>query len=156
MGKILVFLFDGVTDYEITFVSHLLNSDAGMDVVTVSYDGNFITEKSGLTYKVDKQLKDFLFGKNNCQVLEGVFSQYYGSKSKDQNRNQGLPFIKDCNNRSIIKNLCVLSSISVELNCFGYIARQSTPRPLDGKYCVEPKSIFVWVVALTVPSIGFE
>ena len=44
------------------------------------------------------------------QVLEGVFSQYYGSKSKDQNRNQGLPFIKDCNNRSIIKNLCVLSN----------------------------------------------
>lgn len=63
-----------------------------------------------LNKRVDKQLKDFLFGKNNCQVLEGVFSQYYGSKSKDQNRNQGLPFIKDCNNRSIIKNLCVLSN----------------------------------------------
>ena len=58
MGKILVFLFDGITDYEITFVNHLLKADAGMDVVTVSYDGNFITEKSGLTYKVDKQLKD--------------------------------------------------------------------------------------------------
>lgn len=63
-----------------------------------------------LNKRVDKQLKDFLLGKNNCQVLEGVFSQYYGSKSKDQNRNQGLPFIKDCNNRSIIKNLCVLSN----------------------------------------------
>ena len=31
MGKILVFLFDGITDYEITFVNHLLKADAGME-----------------------------------------------------------------------------------------------------------------------------
>ena len=36
MGKIVVFLFDGITDYEITFVTHLLKADAGMDVITVS------------------------------------------------------------------------------------------------------------------------
>ena len=34
MGKILIFLFDGVTDYEITLVTHLLKADAGMDVIT--------------------------------------------------------------------------------------------------------------------------
>ena len=32
MGKILVFLFDEITDYEITFVTHLLKADAGMDI----------------------------------------------------------------------------------------------------------------------------
>ena len=30
MGKILIFLFDGVTDYEITLVTHLLKADARM------------------------------------------------------------------------------------------------------------------------------
>ena len=30
MGKIIVFLFDGITDYEITFVTHLLKADANL------------------------------------------------------------------------------------------------------------------------------
>lgn len=51
MGKILVFIFDGMTDYEVTFISHLLNSDAGMEVVTVSYEDKIIRGKTGFLYK---------------------------------------------------------------------------------------------------------
>ena len=71
MGKIVVFLFDGITDYEITFVTHLLKADAGMDVITVSYDGSFITGKSGLTYKVDKQLKDIDISEVDGLIIGG-------------------------------------------------------------------------------------
>ena len=36
--------------------------------------------------------------------------EYYGSKSKDPNRNQGLPLIKRCSESHIIKDLVVLSN----------------------------------------------
>lgn len=63
-----------------------------------------------LNKRVEQKIKDLLSGKNNLEVLEGVFDRYYGSKSNDLNRNQGLPFIKDCNTRKIIKQLHVLSN----------------------------------------------
>jgi len=31
-NKILVFVFDGMTDYEITFITHLLCADAGKEI----------------------------------------------------------------------------------------------------------------------------
>ena len=71
MGKIVVFVFDGITDYEITFLTHLLKADAGMDVITVSYAGSFITGKSGLTYKVDKQLKDIEISEVDGLIIGG-------------------------------------------------------------------------------------
>ena len=38
MDKVLIFIFDGMTDYEITFISHLLCSDAGKEVITIAYE----------------------------------------------------------------------------------------------------------------------
>lgn len=60
MGKIALFLFDGITDYEITFITHLLTVDAGKEVVTISYEDKIITSSSGLLYKPSKQVKDVL------------------------------------------------------------------------------------------------
>ena len=60
MNKILVFIFDGMTDYEITFISHLLNSDCAKEIITISYTENMITGKSGFTYKPSKLVKDVL------------------------------------------------------------------------------------------------
>lgn len=56
------------------------------------------------------KLSDAIQGKDNCDILHGVFDSYYGSRSKDPNRNQGLPYIKDSNARRIIKNLCVVTN----------------------------------------------
>ena len=53
---------------------------------------------------------DFFSSKANDEVLMDVFKKYYGSKSNDPNRNQGLPFIKDCSDSKIIKNLCVITN----------------------------------------------
>lgn len=57
MGKIAVFLFDHMTDYEITFITHLLRVDAEKEVVTISYEDNMIVSASGLMYKADKLVK---------------------------------------------------------------------------------------------------
>ncbi|MBL4932156.1 DJ-1/PfpI family protein [Clostridium paridis] len=60
MSKILVFIFDGMTDYEITFITHLLNSDAGKEIITISYTDEIIKAKSGFVYKPHKLVKDVL------------------------------------------------------------------------------------------------
>lgn len=60
MNKILIFLFDGMTDYEITFLAHLLNVDAGKEIITISYEDNLIMGKTGFTYKPSKLVKDVL------------------------------------------------------------------------------------------------
>ena len=58
MGKIAVFLFDNITDYEITFITHLLRVDAGKEVVTISYEDKMIKSASGMGYKADKLVKE--------------------------------------------------------------------------------------------------
>ena len=58
--KILLFIFDNMTDYEITFIAHLLKADAGKEVITISYEDKFIKGTSGLLYKPDKLVKDVL------------------------------------------------------------------------------------------------
>ena len=60
MNKILVFIFHGMTDYEITFISHLLNSDAGKEIITISYNHYMIKGKTGFIYKPEKLVKDVL------------------------------------------------------------------------------------------------
>lgn len=60
MDKVLVFIFDGMTDYEITFITHLLCSDAGKKIITVSYEDKIIKGKSGFLYKPSKLLNDVL------------------------------------------------------------------------------------------------
>lgn len=58
MGKIALFLFDNMTDYEITFITHLLSVDAGKEIVTISYDDKMIRSASGLLYRADKLVKE--------------------------------------------------------------------------------------------------
>ena len=67
MSKIAVFLFDGITDYEVTFIIHLLSVDAGKEIVTVSYDNKPVKSSSGLTYKADKLVSEIL-----DEEIEGV------------------------------------------------------------------------------------
>jgi putative intracellular protease/amidase len=60
MKKILVFIFDEMADYEITLISHLLNSDADKEIITISYKDSMIKGKTGFTYKASKLVKDVL------------------------------------------------------------------------------------------------
>ena len=60
MGKILVFIFEGMTDYEITFISHLLGADAGKEIITIAYEDKMIKGRSGFLYKPSRLVDDVL------------------------------------------------------------------------------------------------
>ncbi len=60
MGKVLVFIFDGMTDYETTLISHLLCADAGKEVIPIAYDDKLIKGRSGFLYKPEKLISDIL------------------------------------------------------------------------------------------------
>lgn len=60
MGKILVFIFDGMADYEITFINHLLCTDAKKEIITISYEDKIIKGKSGLLYKPEKLINNII------------------------------------------------------------------------------------------------
>jgi len=71
MGKVVVFIFEGMADYEITFAMHLLSADAGKDVLTVSYSGDSIKGRSGCTYKPDKALNDIDYKEVDALIIPG-------------------------------------------------------------------------------------
>lgn len=77
--NILFFIFDGITDYEITFAMHMLKQDAGYNVVTMSYEGKMIQGKSGLRYKPDITI-DEVNEKNYDAIIIG--GGWYGVVTK--------------------------------------------------------------------------
>lgn len=60
MGKILVFIYDDMADFEITFVTHMVGADLGKEVITIAYEDKLIRSKSGVVYKPLRQIKDVL------------------------------------------------------------------------------------------------
>lgn len=60
MGKILVFVFDGMVDYEVTFIMHLLNTCGDFEVVTIAYEDQLIQCRSGVVLKPARLVSDIL------------------------------------------------------------------------------------------------
>lgn len=60
MKKIFVFIYDDMADFEITFITHLLGADLGMEIATISYEDKLIRSKSGVIYKPSKRIKDVM------------------------------------------------------------------------------------------------
>ncbi|MDE5978145.1 MAG: DJ-1/PfpI family protein [Turicibacter sp.] len=71
MGKILVFLFDGMTDYEVTFICHVLNTDAGKDIITVAYEDRMIQAQSGFNFEPDCTLAEVVDVEAEALILCG-------------------------------------------------------------------------------------
>lgn len=53
---------------------------------------------------------DALTIKSHVDILEGAYNKKYGSTSKRRNRNRGLPMLKYCNERGIIRDLTVVTN----------------------------------------------
>lgn len=60
MGKILLFIYEDMADFEVTFVTHILGADLGKEIITVGYEDKLIRSKSGVIYKPIKLIKDVL------------------------------------------------------------------------------------------------
>jgi putative intracellular protease/amidase len=60
MGKIFIFIYNDMADFEITFVTHLLGADAGKEIITIAYENNIVKSKSGVEYKPKITVKEAL------------------------------------------------------------------------------------------------
>jgi putative intracellular protease/amidase len=50
MGKVLIYIYDGMADFEITLLAQLLVGDCGMDLLVVSSKTGVVKSKSGMMY----------------------------------------------------------------------------------------------------------
>jgi len=64
---------------------------------------------STLKRKVSQTMADTLRG-NDIEVLNGVFGKKYQSVTSDENRNMGLPKIKEINDNHYVDNLIVITN----------------------------------------------
>lgn len=71
MDKVLLFIFDEMTDYEITFITHLLGVDAGKEIITIVYEDRIIKSRSGALYKPSKLVKDMLSEEAEGLIIPG-------------------------------------------------------------------------------------
>lgn len=71
MNKILAFIFDGMTDYEITFITHLLSADAGKEIITISYEDKIIKGCSGFLHKPSKLITDVKYEDVEGLIIPG-------------------------------------------------------------------------------------
>lgn len=70
--RIAIFIFEEMTDYEITFVMHLLAADAGYDIKVVAYNKDtLIKGKSGLVYKANYNLDEMDFNEIDGIIIPG-------------------------------------------------------------------------------------
>jgi putative intracellular protease/amidase len=60
MGKLLVFLYEDMADFEITYATHLMGTSGAKEIVTIAYENKIVKSKCGLTYTVAKTVKEAL------------------------------------------------------------------------------------------------
>lgn len=71
MSKILLFIFDNMTDFEITFATHLLSTEADKEIVTIAYENRTYKGKSGISYIPDKIIDNLLLEDVEGLILPG-------------------------------------------------------------------------------------
>ena len=99
MGKLLVFIFDGMTDYEITFITHLLNTSANKEIITIAYEDKFIEGRSGFLYKPSRLVSDVLNEEVEGLIIPGG---WYG-----ETRPELINLIQNLNSKErIIAAIC--------------------------------------------------
>lgn len=60
MSKILVFIYDGMADFQISFLMHILGADCGKELVVIANNSNIVKSKSGILYKPHKGLHEII------------------------------------------------------------------------------------------------
>lgn len=71
MNKILVFIFDGMADYEITLIMHLLSTSANKEIITVTYEDKIIKGGSGFLFKPARLIRDVLYEEVDGLIIPG-------------------------------------------------------------------------------------
>lgn len=66
-NKIFIFIYDGMADFEITLITHILGTDLGKEIVTIAYENHIIKSLSGIEYKPKMLVKDVL-----AEIADGL------------------------------------------------------------------------------------
>lgn len=99
MGKILVFIFEEMTDYETTFITHLLGADADKEIVTIAYEDKIMKSRSGFLYKPARLVADVLSEDVDGLIIPGG---WYGDT-----RSELITLINNLNSKGkLISAIC--------------------------------------------------
>ena len=60
MGKVLCYIYEGMADFEITFLLHRLKNTGKKEIVSISNDRKIKQSQSGLSYVPDKMIEDIV------------------------------------------------------------------------------------------------
>lgn len=82
--------------------------ETGKVIFTVTDVGKGILER--LHRNFNSKVTDFFSNKSNADILKGAFVQKYGSTTMEENRNKGLPSVKENFDKEKILNLKVLTN----------------------------------------------
>ena len=120
MNKILVFLFDEMTDYEITLISHLLSTSANKEIITISYEDKIIKGRSGFLYKPSRLVTDVLKEDVDGLILTGG---WYGDT-----RPEILELINNLNSKGkLLSAICGAGTIFLAKSGILRNAKYTTP-----------------------------
>ena len=120
MNKILVFLFDEMTDYEITLITHLLSTSANKEIITISYEDKIINGRSGFLYKPSRLVTDVLNEDVDGLILTGG---WYGDI-----RPEILELINNLNSKGkLISAICGAGTVFLAKSGILSNAKYTTP-----------------------------
>lgn len=104
MNKILLFIFDNMADFEISFITHLLGSDAGKEIIPIAFEDKDIKTSSGLIYKPKMLVKDALRINAEGVIIPGGWNK--------EIRPELIDLIKELNIRKkLVAAICVGSIV---------------------------------------------
>ena len=71
MGKVFVFIYNDMADFEISFTTHLLGADAGKEIITMAYENKIVKSKCGVEYKPKITVKEALKEEAEGLIIPG-------------------------------------------------------------------------------------
>lgn len=71
MGKILMFIYDDMADFETVFSAHILGADLQKELITIAYEDRLIKSKSGIMYKPHKTVGEVLEEEAEALLIPG-------------------------------------------------------------------------------------
>lgn len=96
---------------------------------------------STLKKSLGRWMSDLMNARGPVSVLNGAYDKKYGSQTRDENRNTGLPFIKRTFEEKYISDLCVISNDAL-IN----FEDQSKSKKLKTNY---KGTVYIWTVKRT-------
>jgi len=124
--KILVFLFDGFSDWEISYLTPEINKSVNFDLIYFSKNGSLVTSMGGLPVQPTIALKDITLEDIGMLVLPGGTAWEKGQNTEIEKFtkdvfNAGKPIAAICAATTYIGQLGILNDLKHTSNDLNYL-----------------------------------